>query len=245
MMMEEDWFSHWKNKYESKHGKLRGGLSKLAELVSKATGNAVTVRSGDFAALRHIERGEKTFSFSDERKNQVVAGLMKVFEVPSEEQLFHPSLEAVPMDAEPKKKADVRGFSSLLQDHHVQFVALLRRGRIIAHEFDTTTVHEILKEGAEEWMDLCRKNCPQLVESFDKTNLSLEILGQGAIKRAVWDVEEGSFMIYPLPFIERVFAAVLLEENVVLADEKMKNIVEHEWAHRSGVIRRTYTHGAT
>lgn len=241
--MEDDWFSYWKKKYEEKHGKLKGGNDALAALVSKACGNSVDVRRGDFAALRHKERGEPTHSFSDTRRSLVVEGLMKVFEVSSEEQLLHPGTEVGPTETEPthKKRENVGEFSTLLRDHQVQFVAILRRGRIIAHDFDTTTIHNILKEGAEEWMDLCRRNCAQLVDSFDKTSGALEILGQGLLIRLVWDVEEGSFMVFPLPFSTRVFAAVLVEGNVPMADDKMKRVVESVWEQRSGVIRRKYT----
>jgi hypothetical protein len=173
----------------------------------------------------------------------MLRGLESVFGVSRSDLLRpEPLTGASATEPTPRKSADVGEFAPLLQAHEVQFIAILRRGRIIAHDFDTTTIHERLKDGAEEWMDVCRRNCIQIVDSFDKMNGALDILGQGVLIRVVLDVEEGSFMTFPLPFNTRVFAAVLVEQNVVVADEKMKRAVESVWEQRSGVIKRKYTH---
>lgn len=242
MSEEKGWLAHRKTEYATRTGK-RLTDQTLADLVAGQCDGFKVSRPDLNTLCRQLRKDPTAPKLSDGKMAAMLRGLESVFGVSRDDLLRpEPLAGAGATEPKPRKSTDVGEFSPLLQAHEVQFVAILRRGRIIAHDFDTKTIHDRLKDGAEEWMDVCRRNCMQIVDSFDKMNGSLDILGQGVLIRMILDVEEGSFMTFPLPFHTRVFAAVLVEQNVVVADKNMKRAVESVWEQRSGVIKRKYTH---
>lgn len=207
-----DWYTIRKSEFELTSSK-EFNDDEIAKMVTSQT--KVNITRIDISQYRKKLRDpEANVSISKKKTEAIIQGLSGIFGVTPTALVQMPENKGASRTTSSPPE-EFAHFKLLVDTQTVQFLAVLRRGRVVANAFDDETSIKLLgQDGAEAWRAVCLAECGAVVSKWEEFSKAFAPFGHGQRKFSLEDVHNGCFMYAPLQFSMAVFFAVLEERRL-------------------------------